>query len=206
MDLFEHLSLIPFILVALGLIKIISAVAHYIETKNKYRESEQTPIKLYWIHTLLIAGIFTALLLYWWNSFQFNDYTQEKNKTWNLAEYGLYILPGIFLYLSLELLLPDMTNDEPIDLKEHYYSNSIEMWATLSFVAATSVMFSLFLYENELFSRATLSRIGLLFMLTPMCFTRNEKVHRILAPIFVLAMLLSIPENWQISMNPKSLP
>ncbi|MDC0056324.1 hypothetical protein OAJ94_04660 [Deltaproteobacteria bacterium] len=205
MDLFEHLSLIPFILVALGLIKIISAVAHYIETKNKYRESEQTPIKLYWIHTLLIAGIFTALLLYWWNSFQFNDYSQEKNQTWNLAEYTLYILPGIFLYLSLELLLPDMNTDEPIDLKEHYYSNSIEMWATLSFVAATSVMFSLFLYENELFSRATFSRIGLLFMLTPMCFTRNEKVHRILAPIFVFAMILSIPENWEISMGSSSI-
>ena len=202
MDLFEHLSLIPFLLVALGLIKILSAVAHYIETSNKFRESEIVPIKLYWVHTLFIFAIFSALLMYWWNSFQFNDYNEVRNLHWNLAEYALYISPGIFLYLSLEIALPDLSGDEPIDLKEHYYGNSIEMWATVSFVAAASVMFSLFLYENELFSRATLSRIALLFLLVPMCFTRNEKVHRVMVVVFVATMLASIPESWEISYDP----
>ncbi len=201
MDLFEHLSLIPFLLVALGLIKIISVIAHYIEISNKYRESEIKPIKLYWVHSLFIFATFIALLLYWWNSYQFNDYREEKNLTWNMGEYFLYMLPGIFLYLSLEIAIPEMKNDDPIDMKEHYYNNSNEMWATVSFVAMTSVLFSLFLYGNPVISRATLSRVALLLLLIPMCFTRKEKVHRIMIVVFVITMLIGVPENWELQMD-----
>ena len=198
MDLFEHLSLIPFLLVALGMIKIISAIAHFIEASNRSRDSEEQPITLYWVHTLFIIGIFFALLLYWWNSYQFNDYAESGNMTWNMGEYLLYIMPGIFLYLGLEIALPEMEGVEEVNLKEHYYSNSIEMWATVSVVAATSILFSLFLYGNSVGSRETLSRVALLALLLPLCFTRSEKIHRVLVVVFVATMLISIPENWEL--------
>lgn len=198
MDLFEHLSLIPFLLVALGLIKIISAIAHYIETSNKFRESEVTPIKLYWVHTLFITGCFFALMLYWWNSYQFNDYSSSENRLWTFGEYMLYMTPGIFLYLALEIAIPELKGDEPIDLKEHYYSNSVEMWATIAGVTSSSVIFSLLLYGNEVTSPSTLGRLVLLFILIPMCFTRNEKVHRAAILIFCLAMAYSVPESWSL--------
>ena len=199
MDLFEHLSLIPFLLVALGLIKIISAIAHYIEVSNKYRESDITPIKLYWVHTLFITGCFFALMLYWWNSYQFNDYSFAENVSWTFGEYMLYMTPGIFLYLALEIALPDLSGDEPVDLKEHYYSNSVEMWATIAGVTAASVIFSLLLYGNDVASKATLGRLVLLLILIPMCFTRNENVHKFTIVFFMLAMAYSVPEAWSLT-------
>ena len=199
MDLFDHLSLIPFLLVALGLIKIISAIAHYIEISNKYRESDVTPIKLYWVHTLFITGCFFALMLYWWNSYQFNDYRSGENNVWTFGEYMLYMTPGIFLYLALEIALPDLSDDEPVDLKEHYYSNSVEMWAPIAGVTAASVIFSLLLYGNDVTSKATIGRLLLLLILIPMCFTRKEKVHKVTIVIFMLAMAYSVPESWTLT-------
>ena len=111
----------------------------------------------------------------------------------------LYMTPGIFLYLALEIAIPDLKGDEPIDLKEHYYSNSSEMWATIAGVTASSVIFSLLLYGNEVLSKATLGRLILFLILIPMCFTRNEKVHKVTIVIFMLAMAYSVPDSWSLT-------
>jgi len=111
----------------------------------------------------------------------------------------LYMTPGIFLYLALEIAIPDLKGDEPINLKEHYYSNSSEMWATIAGVTASSVIFSLLLYGNDVLSVATLGRLVLLLILIPMCFTRNEKVHKVTIVIFMSAMAYSVPESWSLT-------
>ena len=86
-----------------------------------------------------------------------------------------------------------------MDLKEHYYSNSVEMWATIAGVTAASVIFSLLLYGNDVTSKATIGRLLLLLILIPMCFTRKEKVHNVTIVIFMLAMAYSVPEAWTLT-------
>ena len=166
MDIFEHLSLIPFLLVALGLVKIINSVSAFIQIRN-HTKHEVVPVKLYWVHLLFIFGLFFAFIMYWWNSYQFNDYKDGKT-TWNVFEYLLYMGIGVMLYTTTDMAIPELSKDVEIDLKKHYYDNSRELWALICIVSAMSVMFSLFLYEHPLMSRETLSRVALFCMLLPM--------------------------------------
>lgn len=198
MDIFEHLSLIPFLLVALGLVKIINSVSAYIKIRNQTKH-ESIPVKLYWVHLLFIFGLFFAFIMYWWNSHQFNDYENGK-ETWNLFEYILYMGIGVTLYCATDMAIPEMSANNELDLKKHYYDNARELWGLLCIVSAMSVMFSLFLYEHPLVSKETISRLILFCMLLPMVFSRNERLHKIMVFVFIATMVATIPENWELTL------
>jgi len=52
MEIFEHLSSIPFFLVTLGFDKIISTISRFTSIHNSTKV-EGNPNKLYWVHSMV---------------------------------------------------------------------------------------------------------------------------------------------------------
>ena len=204
MDLFEHLSLIPFLLVGLAMVKLMGAVGMVVRMINHGEEEDSSPIKQYWPHTILIFACTYALVIYWWNAHTFNDFNNKPN--WHLLEYLLFITPAIGLYMMVEIAIPEFEESRagPMDMRSFYFDNSKAIWTGGLLTALSSIGFGLFLYEHPLTSPEVLKRIGFFLFLIPLVLTDNERVHKVIVTLFTIGFVFGLPNEFVLSASPPS--
>ena len=126
MEIFEHLSLIPFLLIAMSIVRLVESIGKII---HHQQEGSNCTITLYWVHGVFLLILFIAQAAFWWNSFDFNATGRIGKQVWHLGEYGLYLIPCVLLYLLAELSFPHIdSRTTEIDLRKHYYSQSREIF------------------------------------------------------------------------------
>ena len=121
MDRFEHLSMVAFLILGLGIVRFMTSwgalisrniIIHDIEEQEKQikkiSKSEMLTKKLdnlknmkrkklgrctfYWVHSLLLFMIFFTMIIFWWNSYPLNNVDFMPDEKWNLFVYLLFLL------------------------------------------------------------------------------------------------------------------
>jgi len=179
MDSFSYLSVILSIVLGLAIAQVLLGFRSLILTRAK--------LKLY-PPTLIWAGM--ALLIpiqAWWA-----DFALRKQANWTFLAFLVIMLQAISIYMMAALVLPDISGENFVDLREHFFTHrSWFFGATLA-----SVVFSLLktlAIHGRLpnhFDRTFEFTFGAVAIAAAL--TRSERFHKFLAPATGLLFIVYI--------------
>jgi hypothetical protein len=179
MESFDYLSVLLSIILGLAITQVLLGFRALILTRVK--------VKLY-LPTVIWAGLALLIAIQaWWASFGLHT-----RANWTFWGFIVIVLQAISVYMATAVVLPDITGDTVVDLRDHYFAH--RSWF-FSFMLA-SVVFSAakeFALNGHLLSRLN-GEFHVIFGLAAIvaAITRREWFHSLLAPAFALLFLLYI--------------
>lgn len=118
MSLFEFISGMISVMLALSVAQLLLGVARLVQTRNQ--------VTVFAPHTLWYMNLFLLIFLHWWSLWDFRDLS------WNWLMF-FYSLGGpTLLFFAATLITPQHHIDEPMNLEEHFMtSRKVFLWVVL---------------------------------------------------------------------------
>lgn len=177
MGLFEFLMVLVSIIVGLGLAEILTGIARIL----RFRSS----VDYYWLHGVLVATLFIALLQQWWETWGLRD-TSE----WSFLALLMLMAAPVSLFLMAHLAYPEPVADAEIEV--YYYGEMRPIWLLGAVAIVASTLFRPVIFGAPLMaaSNATsflgLVGFGLLYA------SKRRRLHAVLMPLFFIFLLIDI--------------
>ena len=179
MESFDYLSVLLSIIIGLAITQVLLGFRALILTRAK--------VKLYlptvtWASLALLIAIQT-----WWASFGLHT-----RINWTFLAFIIIVLQAISVYMATAVVLPDITGDSIVDLRDHYFAHKSWFFGFMvgSVVFSAAKEFALNGHMPGRLNGEFHVIFGLLAMVA--AFTRREWFHKLLAPAFVLLFLVYI--------------
>ena len=176
---FGYLSVLLAVVLGLAITQVLLGLRGLILTR--------ATVKLYF-PTLIWAGLTLLLAIQaWWANF-----SMRTQANWTFGALLVILLQAISVYRAAALVLPDITGDAVVDLREHYFAHKSWFFGALLASLVFSVAKDLALYGH------LPSRMNLTFhvihglAVTVAAITQREWFHKVLAPAAGLVFLLYI--------------
>jgi hypothetical protein len=179
MDSFTYISVLLSIVLGLAITQVLLGLRGLILTRAK--------VKLY---TPTLTWAVVALLIpiqAWWASF-----AMREQLKWTFLALLVIMLEMISIYMVAALVLPDITGESYVDLRQHFFAHRSWFFGAL----LTAVLFSLL--KNLTLHGRLPNRIDSVFQFTfcaaaiAAAVTHNEWFHKLLAPAFGLLFVFYI--------------
>jgi hypothetical protein len=169
MDSFSYLSVILSIVLGLAITQVLLGLRGLILTRAK--------VKLY-PPTLIWAGI--ALLTpiqAWWA-----DFALRKQPNWTFLALLVIMLQAISIYMIAALVFPDITGENFVDLREHFFAHRSWFFSAMFASVVFSLLKTLALHGH--LPNLVDSTFELIFgaVAVAAALTRSEWFHKFLAP------------------------
>jgi hypothetical protein len=173
MDEFGYLSVLLSIIIGLAITQLLQGFRALVLTRSRL-VSYGPPIT--WAITLVLIAVQS-----WWAMFGLREVA-----TWTFLQFAVVLAQTIVLYMLAGLVLPDLTGDARIDLREHYYQHRRSFFG----VAVASALISLAkdLVISGHLPDAPNVAFHVVYVLTAVtaAVTAREWYHRLLAPVMLL--------------------
>ena len=127
MGQFEYLSVLVSIIIGLALTQLLSGAARLIQLRRRVRPHATT---LCWMAVLFLID--TQI---WWAAFERRD-TQD----WNFFMFLLYLLMPILAFLVSYLVLPELGDEDQIDLAANFEGNRSWFFSLLALLPGVSLV------------------------------------------------------------------
>ena len=187
---FSHLSMIAFVILGLSMVRLMINFSALLG-KN-YNEDRGDDVIFYWPHTAICFITFFTIILFWWTSYPLRDLTYYPNEGWNLFTFLLYLSVPFLFFMVSEVVVPQDHEGKAYNLREYYYDNH-KVILGLAWVLQVCLLANLFVFfKGELNSLKVLGRIVLLFVMAPMVFSMNKRLHEIGMGIFFVGFIYTI--------------
>ena len=177
MSLFEFLMIMVSIIIGLGISELLTGIARFIRCRANARG--------YWVHWLLVAMIFLALLQQWWEFWGFRDVTE-----WDF--FGALIMLGgpVGLFLIAHLLFPEPA--EGADFEDYYYGEMRPVfWLAVGTIIVATGLRPI-LDGGELIKMDNASSLVGLVGFIVLAVSPNKTLHGTFIPLFLLILLADI--------------
>jgi len=186
MSLFEFLMVLVSIIIGLGIAEVLTGIARLIRCRDS--------IQGFWIHSVLVAAIFFALLQQWWEIWGVRDATG-----WTFLGLVMMLTGPVGLFLIAHLLFPERM--QGANLQEYYHGAMRPIWwlGVLTVVLAT--LFRPLIFDVDLLSADNATSLLLFFGFIALATSRRLAVHAILVPVFLLLVLFDIFQ-WNFVIGP----
>lgn len=135
METFDYLSVLLSIVLGLAIAQVLQGFRGIILSRET--------VTLHF-PTLIWAGLALLMAIQgWWASFGLHLYSN-----WNFTAFLVIILRANSVYVVAALVLPNITGEEPVDLREHYFAH--KGWIFGAFLASIGLSMAkdLTLYEH----------------------------------------------------------
>lgn len=177
MDRFSFVMVLLSIIVGLGVTELLTNIARQIQ--------HRTDAKFYWLHSVLAALVFIALLQQWWESWD-----QRDVEMWTFPMLLLMLGGPIGLYIISHVLFPRVFDH--VDFEKHYYENT-----RVTYVIALATVVSASLYRplsfgSTLFDADNITSAFIFVVFLTLAITNNKMVHQTLVPFLFIAMVTDI--------------
>ena len=187
---FSHLSMIAFVILGLSMVRLMINFSALLG-KN-YNEDPGDDVIFYWPHTAICFITFFTIILFWWTSYPLRDLTYYPNESWNLFTFLLYRSVPFLFFMVSEVVAPQDHEGKAYNLREYYYDNH-KVILGLAWVLQVCLLANLFVFfKGELNSLKVLGRIVLLFVMAPMVFSMNKRLHEIGMGIFFIGFIYTV--------------
>ena len=179
MESFDYLSVLLSIILGLAITQVLLGFRGLILTRAK--------VKLY-LPTVIWAGLALLIAIQaWWASFGL-----RMRGNWTFLGFIVILLQAISVYMATAVVLPDITRDSIVDLRDHNFAHRSWFFGFM----LSGVVFSAakeFALSGHLPGRLN-GEFHVIFGLAAIvaAITRREWFHKILAPAFALLFLLYI--------------
>ena len=127
MSQFEYLSVLISIIIGLAITQLLSGAARLIQVRKRIRLHATT---LCWMVFLFLLD--TQI---WWAAF-----FRRANDDWNFFLFLLYLLMPILAFLLSYLVLPELGDEDDIDLAANFAGNRPWFFGLFAFLLGTSLV------------------------------------------------------------------
>ncbi len=176
MDYFAYVSIVPSIILSLGIAKILTGLARILDKSIRERT--------YWVHLLWSLNVFLFMVLNWWILARWAEWTE-----WNFfLNLFLLLTPTVTFLLSM-ILYPE---SEVIDFKEHFYQNHRWFFALGALLTPLDAIDTLLKGWGHFQAQGTIYPVTIILIFT-LCavgaYTKNERYHKLFAVFFLVYLL-----------------
>jgi hypothetical protein len=188
MDAYSYLSVLLSIVLGLAITQLLSGFAAMVRARGR--------MTMYWPVPVQMAAVFLISVQTWWALFALH-----ARERWTFASFLVVLMQPVMLYLMAAFITPDLSGDARVDLRESYFRESRWFFGAAVIAVAISLLKTLVLI-GRLPERADL--IGhLVFIAGGLAglFSRNEIVHKALAPLtllfysaYIALLFVSLPQ------------
>ena len=187
---FSHLSMIAFVILGLSMVRLM--ISYSALLGKNYNEDPGDDVIFYWPHTAICFITFFTIILFWWTSYPLRDLTYYPNESWNLFTFLLYLSVPFLFFMVSEVVAPQDHEGKAYNLREYYYDNH-KVILGLAWVLQVCLLANLFVFfKGDLYSLKVIGRVVLLFVMLPMVFSMNKKLHEIGMGIFFVGFIYTI--------------
>ena len=187
---FSHLSMIAFVILGLSMVRLMINFSALLG-KN-YNEDPGDDVIFYWPHTAICFITFFTIILFWWTSYPLRDLTYYPNESWNLFTFLLYLSVPFLFFMVSEVVAPQDHEGKAYNLREYYYDDH-KVILGLAWVLQVCLLANLFVFfKGDLYSLKVIGRVILLFVMAPMVFSMNKRLHEIGMGIFFVGFIYTI--------------
>jgi hypothetical protein len=109
MDAFSYISIVPSIIIALGITRLLTGIGKIVERRDK--------VQKYWVHILWSVNVFLFMALNWWVLFRWESWSP-----WSFPLFMFLLLTPTVCFLLSVVLFPDPF-EEKMDFKQHFYED-----------------------------------------------------------------------------------
>ena len=177
MSIFEFLMVLVSIIIGLGVAEVLTGITRMIRS----RETIQT----YWIHSLFIVIILTALLQQWWELWGVRDIT-----SWTFPALIMMLAGPIGLFMIANLLFPEPMRGA--DLRAYYYDKMAPvLWIGVATIIV-SVTFRPVVFGNTLLALDNLSSFLIAAILVSLTLTRSSWFHGLMVSLVLVGILADV--------------
>jgi hypothetical protein len=110
MDAFSYISIVPSIIIALSMTRVLTGVGKILERRKK--------VQVYWVHLLWSLNVFLFLVLNWWVLFRW-----EPQPTWSFPTFMFLLSTPIVSFLLTVILFLDPFEEPLMNFKQHFYED-----------------------------------------------------------------------------------
>jgi len=177
MSLFEFLMVFVSIIIGLGVAEVLTGIAQQIRN----RESIQS----YWVHSVLVAMVFFALLQQWWEVWGL-----RFEPEWPFHGLVMMVSGPVGLFLIAHLLYPEPMRG--VDIREYYYGVMRPVWWLGVFTVVFSTVFRPLIFGHDLYTLDNASSLLFLVGFIVLAISRRPILHASVVPVFLAVILLDV--------------
>jgi hypothetical protein len=177
MSLFEFLMVLVSIIIGLGIAEILTGVARQVRCRTSTRG--------YWVHSLLVATIFVALLQQWWEIWGLRVVPE-----WSFIGLVMMLSGPVGLFLIAHLLFPEPMRGA--DIRRYYHGDMRPVWWLAALTVALATLFRPLVIGSNLLSLENATSWIFFVGFAVLATSRRSIVHAILVPLFLLLLLVDI--------------
>lgn len=176
---FEYVSVIISVVIGLGVSQLLTGVVELVKSRER--------VRFYWLYLLWVVLTFMGHIFLWWMLWSLRGL-----KVWNFFSFLLLLSEPMLLYAIAAFMIPKLSPDAHVDLREYFYDNSRSIFGLDA--AFTLVL----IVQNGLLSGGiflTLPNYLLAFALAVLCVsavTKNPRYHAVVGLFFTLWFLAFI--------------
>ncbi len=186
MGLFEFLMVLVSIIIGLGITEILTGIARMIRCRAS--------ITGYWVHSVIVAGIFFALLQQWWEIWDLRSASE-----WTFHGLLMMLAGPVGLNLIAHLLFPEPM--QGANFREYYYGTMRPVWWLGALTVVLATMFRPLIFGVNLLSPDNATSFLFLFAFIVLAISTRSILHVILVPTFLLLVLFDIFQ-WNFVIGP----
>ena len=179
MRAFEFLLALYSIVAGIGMSLLVRSLGQMIEARSRLR--------LYWVHSCLIAVAFVAQVVAWFSLWRFADHSP-----WTVADTLFLLTIPFILYLVAHLIVPELEDGLMHDMREYYYRHARWTHGLLLATVLVSLVGESFILGHFELTPPRILRLTFGLVLLPGLLTTNPRVHAVQAVALVLLMALGV--------------
>lgn len=179
MDAFSYLSVLLSVILGLAIQQVLLG----------YRGLALSRRQISWYAPPLIWSVLILLMVaqHWWSSFGL-----AERSDWSFALFVTILVQTALFYMMAAVVLPDITADQPTDLKAHYYREAPVLFAVGSATIAWSMLREVML--NGRLPEGINLAFHLLFLVMSLiaCFSKRPRLHELFAGAMIALFVIYI--------------
>lgn len=169
MDTFSFLSVLFSVILGLALTQILQGLRALMLARSR--------VRLYWPALIWAALLLLIVSQAWWGMFVMRAFHE-----WNFAMYAVVVLQITILYLAAGMVLPDVPQQGPVDMREAYFEHAQWFFGLMALTVAATMLRDVVTFGQISLSWNT-SYLGFFFLLAVIAaLTKSRWYHGLLAP------------------------
>jgi hypothetical protein len=179
MSVFEFLLALYSIIAGFGLAILVRSIGQLIEARSR--------VRLYWVHSCLIAVTFVAQVVAWFALWHFRDHSP-----WTVADTLFLLSIPLLLYLVGHLVVPELEDGLAHDMRDYYYRHARWTHGLLLAVVVISLIGESVILERFELTPPRILRLSFGLVLLPGVLSSKPAVHSVQAALLVALMATGV--------------
>jgi hypothetical protein len=184
MDAFSYISIVPSIIIALGLARLLTGIGKILERRDK--------VQNYWVHILWAFNLFLYMVLNWWVLYRWN-----LQSTWSFPLLLFLLFTPIVTFLQSVVLFPDPFDDK-MDFKKHFYEDHRWFFTLAALLPPLDFLDTILKGIPHLLAQGPIYLITII-LITALSIvaliTENQTYHKFFAVFFLIYISIFITIN-----------